>query len=151
RLADVDLAALPVAALWAGAALTGRVDATLDLRAEAHGLAGSIALAARDGSAALPTLPLPLPFTTLTAELELGEDPPLRLVALELTGEELRARGSGTLGAASRLARAPLDLAFELAVEPDLRTALAGTGLRLGPDGRATLRLVGTLDRPERR
>src|SRR5262245_35605761 len=79
-----DLAALPLGALWPGAALRGRLDATLALRAEPHGAAGAIALDARDGSAALPTLPVPLPFDTLTARLELGEDPRLRLVALEL-------------------------------------------------------------------
>jgi type II secretion system protein N len=143
-----DLAALPLAALWPGAALSGRLDATLDLRAQPYGAAGRVSLAARDGLATLPTLPLPLPFATLTAELEPGEDPRLRLVALELVGAGLRVRGSGTLGAAARLARAPLDLAFDLEVEPDLRPVLAQSGLRLRPDGRATLRLGGTLDRP---
>jgi type II secretion system protein N len=148
HLAGIDLEALPLAALWPGAAFTGHLDARFDLRAEAGALAGSIELDARDGSAALPTLSLPLPFATLTARLELGVDPRLRLVSLELVGPVLRARGSGTLGASARLAAAPLDLAFELEADPDLRPALAGLGLRLDQDGRARLRISGTLDGP---
>jgi len=148
RLAGIDLAALPLAWLWPGAGLTGRLDARFDLRAEAGALAGSIDLDARDGSAALPTLPLPLPFATLTARLEPGEDPRLRLVSLELVGELLRARGSGTLGAAATPAAAPLDLAFELEAEPGLQPALASLGVRLDPQGRARLRVSGSLERP---
>lgn len=149
RLAAIDLAQLPVAAFWPGATLRGHLEGSFALHREGRGAAGVVALEARDGSASLPTLPLPLPFETLSVELELGEDPRVRIAALHLAGSALRADGTGTLGPAARLAGAPLDLALELEADPSLRPALQSLGIRLRPDGRAQLRITGTLDRPE--
>jgi type II secretion system protein N len=148
-IAAIDLAQLPIAAFWPGAVMSGRLAGTLRLRAEDRGAAGVLVLEARDGNASLPTLHLPLPFETLSAQLELGEDPRVRIAALRLAGSLLRADATGTLGPAAPLAGAPLDLSLELEADPSLRPALEGLGVRLRPDGRARIRIGGTLDRPE--
>jgi type II secretion system protein N len=148
EIAEIDLAQLPVAAFWPGAALTGQIDASVDLRTSAQGPAGAISLAAREGSVTLPRLPLPLPFATLTARLALGGDVMLRVEALQLSGPGLDARVEGQLGLAVDLAEAPLDLRVELEVEPGLAAGLRSLGIRLGRDGRGTLHITGTPARP---
>lgn len=148
-LAELDLAQLPVGALWPGAALAGRLAATFDLAAGAQGPEGPISLEAREGHASLPGLPVPLAFETATGTLAFGGDAWLRVDALELAGPDLRASLTGTLGGAEELAQAPLALAIDLDAEPSLREPLAALGLPLRPDGRARLRIGGTPARPE--
>jgi type II secretion system protein N len=144
----LDLEQLPLAALWPGAALRGQLDGTLDLAAAEAGPAGSLVLSARDGSATLPRLPLPLAFETLTARLAFGGDAWLRVEALSLEGPGLDAELTGALGRAPRLAEAPLDLRIELAVDPGLRAGLQGFGVPLRADGRGSLHVTGTAARP---
>jgi type II secretion system protein N len=144
----LDLAQLPLAALWPGAALSGRLDASVDLAAAAEGPVGRLALSARDGSATVPRLPLPLPFETLTARLALGGDALLRVEALALQGSGLDAEVTGALGRAASFAEAPLDLRIELSADPALRAALQGFGVPLRPDGRGSLHVTGTAARP---
>jgi type II secretion system protein N len=147
--AELDLAQLPVATLWPGGALAGRLDANVDLRASAtQGPEGSLSLAAREGSVTLPRLPLPLPFETLTGRLVLGGDAMLRVETLQLSGPGLTARVEGSLGQAAAFAQAPFDLRIEIEAEPALRAGLGSFGVRLGADGRGTLRVTGTPTRP---
>jgi type II secretion system protein N len=148
EIGALDLEWLPLAALWPGAELRGRLDATLDLAAAEAGPAGSLVLSARDGSATLPRLPLPLPFETLTARLALGGDAWVRVEALSLEGPGLDAELTGALGRAPRLAEAPLDLRIELSADPTLRAGLQGFGVPLRPDGRGSLHVTGTASRP---
>jgi type II secretion system protein N len=148
ELAEIDLGQLPVAALWPGSALTGRTSGSVDLRAGAQGPEGSVALEARDGSVTLPGLPALLPFETLTARLALGGDASLRVEELHLSGPGLEAQVLGQLGLAATLAQAPLDLRVELEVERGLAAGLQSLGVRLGRDGRGTLHITGTPDRP---
>ncbi len=148
EIGALDLEQLPVAALWPGAALAGRLDATLDVRGTAEGAAGSIALAARQGSATLPRLPLPLPFESLSARLALGQEALLRVEELQLSGPGVEVRVTGSLGRAPSFAEAPFDLRIELEVEPGLRAGLQGFGVPLRPDGRASFHVTGTASRP---
>ncbi len=147
-VAQVDLAALPAAAIWPGAGLAGRLDATLDLRAGDAGLEGTALLDARDGTVTVPDLPLPLAFQTLTARLALGGDALLRVEELHVSGQGVEALVEGELGRAPSVAQAPLDLRIEIEVAPALRAPLQGFGVRLGADGRGTLHVTGTPDRP---
>lgn len=147
-LAGIDLAQLPVGALWPGAALAGQLDGTLDVGPGAQGPEGPVALEARQGSASLPLLPIPLPFETLTASLVFGGDAWLRVEALRLVGPGIQAAVTGTLGHAPVLAQAPFDLAIDLEAEPALRAGLASFGVPLRPDGRGALRVRGTPARP---
>jgi type II secretion system protein N len=147
-LAGIDLAQLPIGALWPGAALSGRLDATLDLAPGAAGPEGPVALEARQGSANVPRLPVPLPFETLTGALVLGGDAWLRIDALALAGPGVRASVAGTLGHAEAFAQAPFSLAIDVEAEPALRDPLVGFGVPLRPDGRGRLRITGTPARP---
>lgn len=143
-LAGIDLAQLPVAALWPGGSLGGRADAEIDLRAGPAGPEGSVALAARDGSIGLPGAPLPLPFATLDARLALAGDAGLRIDALSLSGPGLEARAEGSVGRAAAFAGAPVDLRVELEADPAVGAGLRSLGIRLGRDGRASLHVTGT-------
>jgi type II secretion system protein N len=148
ELAALELERLPVGALWPGAALGGRLDASLDVRATPEGPAGAVEFAARQGSATLPRVPLPLAFESVTGRLALGGDALVRVEALELTGPGVEARVTGSLGPAPGFAEAPLDLRIELRAEPGLRAALEGFGVPLRPDGRASLHVTGTASGP---
>jgi len=148
ELAGIDLAQLPLGALWPGGALAGRLEATVDLSAGDQGPEGSIALEAREGSIGLPRLPLPLPFETLRARLALGGDAMLRIEELELLGPGLELRGEGQLGRAADFAQAPLDLRIEVEAQAPLADGLRSFGVALGRDGRGTLHLTGTPTRP---
>lgn len=148
ELAALDLAQLPVAELWPGGALAGKLDATLDLRAGPQGPEGSIGLDARQGSVTLPGVPLPFPYETLTARLVLGGAGMLRVEALAIAGAGLGARAQGGLGQAASFAEAPVDLQVEIEAAPALRAGLRSLGVRLGSDGRGTLRITGTPSRP---
>lgn len=144
----LDLAQLPIASLWPGAAATGRLDATLDLRGTPDGPVGAIVLAAREGTATLPRLPLALPFESLSGRLALGGDALVRVDELSLSGPGVEAKVTGTLAPAASFAEAPLDLRIELAVDASLRAGLRGFGVPLRPDGRASLRVSGIASRP---
>lgn len=144
----LDLEQLPVAVLWPGAALTGHVDADLDVRATPEGPAGSISLAAQQGSAKLPRLPIPLPFETLSARLALGGDALATVEELHLQGPAVEAQVTGSLGPAPTFGQAPLDLRVELAVDSGLRAGLEAYGVPLRPDGRGSLHVTGTPARP---
>lgn len=148
RVSRIDLARLPVAAIWPGGELAGRLDATLDLRAGAGGLEGTALLDARDGNLILPNLPIPIAYQTLTARLALGGDALVRVEELHLSGPGVEALVEGELGRAPSLGQTPLDLRIEIEVEPALRAPLQGFGLRLGAEGRGTLHVAGTPDRP---
>ncbi len=148
ELAGIDLAQLPLATLWPGGALAGRLDATVDLSSGAGGPEGSIALQAREGSIGLPRLPLPLPFETLSARLALGGDAMVRIEELELLGPGLELRGEGQVGRAADFAQAPLDLRIEFEAQAPLANGLRSFGVRVGRDGRGALQLTGTPTRP---
>ena len=148
RVGALELEQLPVAALWPGAVLGGRLDASLDVQAAQDGPAGTVALSARQGSATLPDLPLPLAFESLEARLALGADALVQVEELTLSGPGISARVTGSLGRAASFAAAPLDLRIELEVEPALRAPLQGVGVRLRPDGRGSLHVTGTAARP---
>ncbi len=148
EIGALDLAQLPVNALWPGAGLSGRLDATLDLLATAAGLVGSIALTTQQGSATLPRLPLPLPFESLSARLALGGDALLRVEELRLAGPGMEAEVTGSLGQAPSFAEAPFDLRIELEVDPALRAGLQAFGVPLRADGRGSLHVTGTAAQP---
>jgi type II secretion system protein N len=148
EIEGIELAQLPIAALWPGAELAGKLDAAVDLRASAQGPEGGVALSAREGSVTLPHLPLPLPFDSLQARVALGGDAMLRLEELQLSGPGLEARGEGRLGHAEAFAEAPLDLRVALEAESQAAEGLRRLGLRLDRDGRGSLHLTGTPSRP---
>lgn len=148
ELADYDLAALPFEALVPGGHLEGKVDAVIDVRIGEAGPEGPIQLEAQQGSIALPVLPLALPFERLDATLTLGGDDYVALEALTLEGPLASGTGSGRIARGPSLSAAPLEMTFELRVQPALAGAVRAAGLRPKKNGATTVRLSGTLANP---
>lgn len=147
-LRDVDLEALAAAAATEGFELQGRADLELDLESAPEGLAGLVVLEAREGSVAFPPYGLPVPFAQLQGRFELHPESGVEVSSFELEDPALSLHAEGSLGSRPSLAQGRLDLQGELEVRnPGLRAVLGDT-VRLDRQGRAALRLQGTLDRP---
>ena len=149
RLGVPALARLPLATFVPELSLDGRADADVDLRLLPDGPRGEARFEAHDGSLALPGLPVALPYTALRGQLDFTDAAWVEVRSLSLEGPMLAADAKGSVGRAPLPQLAPLDLELHVQVrDASLRPALAGAGLRLGPDGAATLRLRGTPQRP---
>ncbi|MEE9609085.1 MAG: type II secretion system protein GspN [Myxococcota bacterium] len=147
-LRDVDLARMPLGRLWPGSDLTGRADASLDLRRVEEGVQGALTFEARDGSLAAPGLPVAIPYDRLSGELEIGGDALVSVKAFQLEGPLVSAELSGSIGRARSFQAAPLRLQLRLTADPSLRAPLEQAGLRIGRDGSARLHISGTPSRP---
>jgi type II secretion system protein N len=150
-LRGVDLSRLPIGSVWPGAALSGQVDATLDVALREQRPVGSCSFEARQGSLSLSTLPLDLPFETIRGDLQLGGTRLVEVQALHLEGPLLSADLTGSIGEAEAFADAPLRLVAELAADPPVRDALSQSGVRFGRNGKAKLRITGTPSQPSLR
>jgi type II secretion system protein N len=149
RVEDVVLASLPLAGVVADLALDGTADAEIDLRSGDDGPQGSVALAAADGSIALPGMPVALPYAFLEGELELGGDALLRVHRLVLDGPMISVEGEGTVGRGADVDRAALDVRVHVEVhEASVRPMIRNLGVRLDREGRGDARIGGTLSRP---
>jgi type II secretion system protein N len=150
RLEGVALARLPLGDALPELTLDGVADADVDLTATAEGPAGSVQLSARDGSLALPGMPLALPYASLAADVELGGEAVANVSRLSLDGPMVALDGSGSVARGASLADSPLDLELRVEVrEPGARPAVESLGMRVGRDGKGTLRVGGTLGAPE--
>ncbi|MEN8183581.1 MAG: type II secretion system protein GspN [Myxococcota bacterium] len=148
RVADLDLETLGAESLAEGLALRGRADLEIDLQTASEGLLGRISLDARDGSLAFPPYGLPVPFTEARARIELDPASGVRIESFEVEDPGLSFTAQGTLGNRPSLEHGRLDVEGQVEVRnPGLRAVLAG-GLPLDGQGRAPLRLQGTLARP---
>lgn len=151
RLDDVAVAKLPpeLLGLAEGLAATGSLDADLEVEGRDGRVVGSVGLALADGSFSVPGAPLAVPFDRLDAELELGSDGAVELESARLEGPMLAGEAAGRIGPAPSLELAPLALDAELEVrEPALRGWLAPLGIAQSGEGRAKLRIGGTLAEP---
>jgi type II secretion system protein N len=148
-LAAVDLARLPLAGLWPGVALSGSIDAQIDLRSGAAGPEGEVALRAAEGSFQAPGLPFPVPFQRVEGQLRLGDGNLLEVGSLEAQGPLFSAKLSGRIGSAPRAADAPLDLLVDFEVAPPFRPGIESLGVRVGRDGKGRLQIAGTPAAPK--
>jgi len=148
-LRAVDLAGLPPSLLGGAPPVIGRADAELDLRLEAGTPRGTVEIEAREGSLTIEDLPMAIPYERLVGQARLGEGGAIDLQDLALDGPMVAATGGGSIGAAPRLALAPLDLDVELeVVDANLRPLMRDFGVRLDGSGRARLRITGSPSRP---
>lgn len=148
RLLDVDLEALEADVIAEGLELRGRADLELDVESTPEGLTGVVALDARQGSVALPPYRVPVPFQELHGRFELDPASGVRVAAFELEDPTISLQAEGSVGNRPSLAQGRLDLRGELEVRnPGLRALLANA-VRMDREGRAELRLEGTLARP---
>jgi type II secretion system protein N len=149
ELEGVDLGRLPLGAMLGESPLTGRLDAEIDLESQAGAWAGEVRFEAKDGSLAAAELPMAVPFETLTGALVLEEAGVVQVRDVNLAGPMVALRASGRVGASHVPERAPLELDVDLEVaDPNLRPAVASAGIPLDGQGRARLKVGGTLGSP---
>ena len=148
RLQEVDLAQLPVASLWPGAAFSGTLEGRVDLHSSPLGPDGIVRLEATDGTLSLPGIPAAVPFDQLTAALKLGEKFLFQIQSLRIQSPLFAATVKGSVERGPSIAASVVNLQIQLSAEPAVRPALEQADIRVSADGRATLRVGGTLAEP---
>jgi type II secretion system protein N len=152
QLEDIDLTLLPLDRALGGAALTGRVNADVDIAlnpGDGPPFVGSVRFDAHAGSFRLPDLPIALPYDTLEGELVLGGELQARIERLSLEGAMLRARVEGEIGGGNG-APAILDLAATLQSDASaVQSVLRGYGVETDADGHASFHIGGSPARPQ--
>jgi type II secretion system protein N len=147
RVDELALEKLPPAVLDAaqGIALTGLLDADVDLALPAGQPEGDLSLDLADGAFSAPGLPVSIPFERFRATLGLREGA-LEVESASLEGPMIA--GSAT-GKVVLTADPGLDLSVEAQVtDPGVRQMVAPMGVRLDAEGKAKLAVRGTLSRP---
>lgn len=146
RIRGLRLEALPAGSALGGLSLEGSADLEGSLRATASGPEGTVHVAAREGSVAVPGIPVALPFRTLEGVVRLGGDRLLEVAEpIAFEGPMVSGTVTGSVARAPRLEQARLDLRAELRLrEPGLAPALAAAGVRADREGRASVRITGT-------
>lgn len=147
-VSGIDVAQLPIASALRGGGIDGVLDATADVRMSDDGPVGPVRFEVRDGSLSLPDSPVAVPFERLAGELTLGGDAWATLTSLDLSGPLASASGSGRVGRAASLERAPLDLALTLEVKPAFAGAVRSAGVRVDAEGVAKVTVTGTVASP---
>jgi type II secretion system protein N len=149
ELSGVALARLPIERFAQGVSLDGDLDLEADLSFRDGMPVGQTHFVAHGGSLAAPQLPIALPYQELHGRLAFGEDGSVTLDDVALDGPMLSARLSGGTQPGPSLWLAPLALDLHLqVVDRNLLPTLRSSGLRLGPDGSADLRVRGNLAAP---
>ena len=147
RVRGLDPAALPPGLLADEPPWIGAIDLDADLVRGAAGPEGRLVLSGSEGALSIPGLPFALPYDRVEGRAQLGPEG-VQLEAFELEGPMLSGSAQGRLGAGPP-AQAPLDVELTLRrAVPEIRDLLRGLGVPLGADGRARLRIGGTLQAP---
>ena len=149
-LLGIDLKRFPLGGLGR-AGFQGTADAELDLQFTEGATEGRVRFEAREGSVQLPGVPVPIPYERLTGELVLGGEHSIEVLVFHLQGPMLTAEIAGIVGTAANLADAPLRLEAQITADRALVGALQGAGIRMNNDGKASLRIKGTLSQPRYR
>jgi type II secretion system protein N len=147
-LAQVALGKLPLAGLASMGRLEGLLDASIDILLGEEGPEGYMSFEVRDGSVDFPNFPVSVPFETLSGELQFGDEAYLAVKRLDLAGPMLDAGLTGNVLRAASFDQAPLRLEAQFEADPSLRSAMKNAGLRVDRNGKAKLRITGTVARP---
>lgn len=148
RVEDLALERLPERILAAaqGFALTGLLDADVDLALQNGMLAGELELAVEDGAFAPPGSPISIPFERFDAAVAIDPANGVRIDTASLAGPMVAGSAKGSVGLS---ADPTLDLTVDVHIaDPNLRGSAAPLGLRLDADGRASIRVLGTASNP---
>lgn len=146
---EVDTDALPWVLLGSLAPLHGRLSGEVELLRSNGAWLGSAELSGSEGSVDLPGLPVAIPYVALEAQLEVAPEL-VTLSAGRIEGPLVTASIDGTASAGPGAFSAwPLDLAVEIEqVDPALRGYLGPLGIPVDGNGRAQVRVTGTLAAP---
>jgi len=146
---EVDADALPWVLLGAMAPLHGRLSGEVELARSDGAWLGTAQLSGNEGSVDLPGLPVAIPFVAIEAQLDVAP----ALVTLSggrIQGPLVTANVGGTASADGGAFSAwPLDLEVDIEqVDPALRGYLGPLGIPVDGQGRAKVRVTGTLAAP---
>ena len=146
---EVEVDALPWGLLGSAAPLHGRVSGQLDLTRADGAWQGSAQLLGNGGSVDLPGLPVAIPFEALQADLRVGPGS-VTLTGGRIEGPLVTASLSGTATEeGASFSSWPLELDVEIEeVDAALRGYLSPMGIPVGTDGRAKVRVTGSLGAP---
>ena len=148
RLENVDLEQLPQQRIGAPLRVKGRADADVDIAMRETGPEGDVEFEARDGLLTHPNLPLPMPFTKLSGQIDLGGSSWAEIRKLELASPLASGHATGSIGRAPAFASAPLKLEIELTVSGAVQGSLRTQGVAIGNDGQVHVNVSGTPARP---
>jgi hypothetical protein len=126
----------------------GALAATLDVSMGETGLEGLVEFEIRDGSTSMPGFSAPLPFENLTATVSLGGDAYVKLTSLSFEGPLASGSGSGKIGRAEPLEKAPIGFEFQVDIKPELVRSVRG-GAKIKKDGTALVKISGTVTEPK--
>ena len=146
---ELQIDALPWASIGSAAPLHGRVSGQLDLTRADGAWQGSAQLLGNGGSVDMPGLPVAIPFEALRADLSVAPGA-LTLTAGRIEGPLVTASLAGTAtveGDSFSSWALALDVEIE-EVDAALRGYLSPMGIPVGPEGRAKLRVTGSLGAP---
>ena len=151
EVSRVEIEKLPLRLDSSGFGVFGLVTAQADVLLDPRGiLTGRVDFESPDLMIQSDRLPIPIPFTRATGVIEMLPNGATRIESVEVEGNIIEGRVSGEISMAHRSQSPPIDLEAQLQiVAPDLRRLAPGAGIPISPDGKANLRLQGTLDAPE--
>lgn len=147
-LRDVDLEQLPQQQLGSPLRLQGRADADVDVVVRDEGPEGSVEFEARDGLLTHPELPIPMQFSKLTGEVDLGGQHWAEIKSFALESPLATGHVTGTVGKGPAFASAPLDLALEFTVSGAVQGSLRSQGVVVGNSGQVRVAVSGTPTQP---
>lgn len=148
-LKELDFAKLPISAIDPGTRVTGQGTSAIALRAGSAGAVGEIQISGQDGSIQLAEFPFALPYSELEGEVSLTEGGGYAIRSFTLDGPMVAIDLHGTVGRASRLDTAPLELQMRLELrEPSAAPMLRQLGVPLGSGNSFELQIGGTVGRP---
>jgi len=151
HVSRVQIEELPLRLDASGFGIFGRVEADADVALDPRGiLTGRIEFESPDLTIQSDRLPLAIPFTHAGGVVEMLPNGTTRIVSFEFDGHVLKGELSGEIAMAHRSQSPPIDLETTIqVVDPGLRALAPSAGISFSRDGRAKLRLRGTLDAPE--
>jgi type II secretion system protein N len=146
----VDIEKLPLRLDASRFGIFGTVSAQADVALDPRGvLTGRVDFESDSITIQTDRLPLAIPFTRAAGIIEMLPTGATRIESIELDGHVLKGTVRGEISMAHRSQSPPINLETRLQiVEPELRRLAPNAGIRLSPDGEASLRLRGTLDSP---
>ena len=147
-LEQVAVGKLPLSQFAPAGSVDGVLDASVDIQLRAEGPEGRVTFEARDGSIGLPNFPIAIPFEKLSGDLIFGDEAYVAIERLDLEGPLLSAGVTGNVLHAATFSAAPLRLEAEIDASPSARQAIQSAGMRMDRDGKAKLRITGTVAQP---
>jgi type II secretion system protein N len=149
EIEQADMADLPISQLADLPTFTGVVDASIDLLQSESGPDGRVTFVVSNGSISIVSFPIAIPFETITGDLAFGDDAYLVVERFDLAGPLMNGGVSGSVLEASSFAQAPLRLEVQMEGNPAAAAAMRSAGFRVDRNGKAKLRITGTVSRPD--